>query len=85
MRETRSGLAWEEFYGFTAACPVEWGFGTWVEVPEVGTFICLDTGSAVTCDPADGVCVVDVLGPGGPWDQHIFDATLWVSFNPREN
>lgn len=82
MSETRSGLAWEEFYGLAAACDEGWPFGAWLQVEEVGTFICLDTGSDVKC--TDGVCVVDVLGPGGAWwNQKEFDATLWVSFNPR--
>lgn len=83
MSETSSGMSWEEFYGFSAACPQEWPHGAWVQIPSVGSFICLDWGSEVVCGE-DGVCVVDVLGPSGDWNQKTFDATLWVSFNPRE-
>ena len=87
MSETRSGLAWESFYGLAAACPEEWPRGAWVSVPEAGTFICLDTGNEIKCreDETGKYCNVDVLGPSGAdWNQKFFDAVLWVSFNPRE-
>lgn len=92
MSETRSGLSWEEFYGFSAACPEEWPHGSWIAVEGVGAFICLDTGNEVVCHDGneDEIkagnkphCHVDILGPSGSWNQQYFDATLWVSLNPR--
>lgn len=92
MSETRSGNDWEPYYGFSAACPPGWKFGTWVVIEEVGSFICLDQGTSVICHEGNEEemarhepphCHVDILGPSGPWNQHLYDATLWVSLNPR--
>lgn len=77
-----SGVHWKSFYGLGAACPIEWPYGTWVEIPEVGVFICLDRGGAVVCND-QGVCNVDIMGPGGAsWNGQDYDVTLWVPLNP---
>lgn len=71
------GVPWESVWGFGAACPAEWAVGTWVAVPGVGQFICLDHGGDITCK--DGICNVDIMGPGGyAWDGKTFDANLLV-------
>lgn len=75
---TFSGVPWESAWGFGAACPVEYPIGTWVMVEGVGSFVCLDRGGSVVCDKETGICNVDILGPGGWWDQGIFEVTLWV-------
>lgn len=76
LSPTWIGVPWESVYGFGAACPAEWAIGTWVNVPGVGAFICMDHGGDITCK--DGVCRVDILGPGGAWDQKTYDVTLLV-------
>lgn len=92
MSETSSGNDWEPYYGLSAACPQEWKHGTWVAIDGVGAFICLDWGSAIVCHDGDEAelaagtephCHVDILGPSGSWNQKLFEATLWVSLNPR--
>lgn len=84
MSETASGVPWESAWGFGAACPIEWPFGTWVEIPGVGSFVCLDRGDMVVCNHETGICAVDLLGPGGQdWDGSIVDVMLWVPLKPR--
>ncbi len=78
---TKPGIEWKGLWGIGAACPMEWPYGTWVVVPEVGAFICLDRGGSIVCDK-DGICNVDILGPSGPWDGSIVTATLWVPLDP---
>lgn len=98
---TASGIHWKALYGIGAACPPQWPFGTWVNIPGIGAFICFDRGGAILCNDVtiramapDGgmlerkqqVCNVDILGPGGAyWDGGIFEATLWVPLNPPRN
>lgn len=95
---TASGIHWKAVYGIGAACPPEWPFGTWVNIPGVGAFICFDRGEAIKCNELsiqgltpsgelterkETVCNVDILGPGGgAWDGGIYDVTLWVPLNP---
>jgi hypothetical protein len=80
---TKMDVPWKAIWGFGAACPPEWPYGTWVEIPEVGTFICFDRGSSIKCDPKTKTCNVDILGPGGAsWNQKEFDVTLWVPLDP---
>lgn len=79
---TSSGIHWKAVYGFGAACPMDWPFGTWVDIPGVGAFICFDRGGEIGCNAVTGVCAVDLLGPGGPWNKQTFTATLWVPLNP---
>ncbi len=94
---TSSMIPWKSVWGFGAACPGEWKFGTWVNIPNVGAFICLDHGDSIVCDTEtitvlapdggtqqrdDYICNVDILGPGGSWDKQLFDATLWVPMDP---
>lgn len=84
MSPTSSGLNWQAVYGIAAACPIEWGFGPWIEIPTVGNFICLDHGDLIYCNPDGGLCTIDILGPGGAaWDGKYFDATLWVPVRPK--
>jgi 3D (Asp-Asp-Asp) domain-containing protein len=78
---TASGIPWKSAWGFGAACPPDWPYGTWVEIETVGTFICLDRGNEIKCK--DGICNVDLLGPGGSWNGLEFDATLWVPLSPK--
>lgn len=79
---TKPGLAWKGFWGYGAACPFEWPYGTWVVVPGVGALVCVDRGGRIDCDPETQICRVDVLGPSGPWDGQVHDATLWVPLDP---
>lgn len=79
---TRPGIHWKALYGLGAACDERWIWGTWVAVPGVGAFICTDTGGAIVCDEETGICPVDILGPSGPWDGQIVEATLWVPLDP---
>lgn len=73
------GVPWDAVWGFGAACDASWVIGTWIEIPGVGSFICMDHGSEITCDQKTGVCNVDLLGPGGAdWDGKTVDVTLWV-------
>lgn len=77
---TQPGIRWKGLWGIAAACPVTWPFGTWVVIPDVGAFICLDRGGAIVCTTE--ICNVDVLGPSGPWDGKNVVATLWVPLDP---
>ncbi len=84
MSETYSGIPWESVYGLAAACPAEWMIGTWVDIPGVGAFICLDHGGAIVCDYENNVCNVDLLGAAREeWNGKTFTATLWVPLKPR--
>jgi 3D (Asp-Asp-Asp) domain-containing protein len=79
LSPTWIGVPWESGWGLFAACPAAWGVGTWVDIPEVGVYICMDHGGDITCDNSTGVCKVDLLGPGGAaWDGLEYDVTLWV-------
>lgn len=81
---TQPGIHWKGIWGVGAACPVEWPFGTWVVVDQVGAFICLDRGGRIICE--NGLCRVDVLtGQTAWWDQHQFTATIWVPMDPERN
>jgi hypothetical protein len=83
---TSSGINWQAVYGIAAACPVDWGMGPWIEIPTVGTFICLDHGDMIFCEKDESRCYIDILGPGGAdWDGKEFDATLWVPVRPRKD
>jgi hypothetical protein len=80
---TKMDVPWKSIYGIGAACPFEWPYGTWVEVPGVGAFICFDRGGSIKCDPHTKICNVDIMGPGGAdWQQQVFDVTLWVPLDP---
>ena len=70
-------------YGIAAACPPEWKIGTWVVLPDnQGAYICLDRGDQVKC-AENGVCAVDILGPGGAaWDGKTMAVSLWVPLDP---
>ncbi len=84
MSNTFSGIPWESVWGYGAACPFEWPIGTWVEIPNVGAYVCFDRGDQVLCDSKTGICGVDLLGPGGAdWDGKQYDVTLWVPLKPR--
>ncbi|MEA4910183.1 MAG: hypothetical protein VB089_21355 [Anaerolineaceae bacterium] len=76
MSNMQSDLPWQAFWGVAAACPVEWPHGTWVMVPDVGNFICLDRGGIIGC--SSDTCDVDILGNTGSWDGKIFDAQILV-------
>lgn len=76
------GVHWKAVWGLGAACPVEWKIGTWVVIPDVGAFICLDRGGGIICDPDTKVCNVDILGPSGPWDGKTLTVSLWVPLDP---
>ena len=77
LSPTWIGVPWETGWGLFSACSVDWPVGAWVEVPGAITTICMDHGADVVCQ--DGICQVDVLGPGGAeWDGKVFEATLWV-------
>lgn len=83
MSPTSSGLSWQAVYGIAAACPIDWGMGPWIEIPTVGTFICLDHGDLIFCEKDGSRCYIDLLGPGGAeWDGKEFDATLWIPKRP---
>jgi len=87
MSHTASLIPWESAWGWSAACPQEWPVGTWVIIPEVSSFICLDHGGMVTCDKDKGYCSVDILGPfeGEWWNGYKFDIEkvfLWVPIKP---
>lgn len=85
MSPTSSFVPWESVWGIAAACPMEWPIGTWVDIPDVGMFICLDRGDLIYCQPDMSLCEVDLLGPGGAeWDGKEFDVTLWVPLKPRK-
>lgn len=85
MSPTSSWIPWESVWGFGAACPQEWPFGTWVDIPGVGAFVCFDHGDLIYCEPDMSTCTVDLLGPGGEaWDGQEFDVTLWVPLKPRK-
>ncbi len=72
------GVPWEAAWGWGAACPAEWAIGTWMEIPGVGYFICIDHGGDIVCN-ADNICKVDLLGPGGmDWEGKTIPITLWV-------
>lgn len=78
---TKPGIHWKGLWGFGAACPFEWPYGTWVSVPQVGNFICFDRGGEIKC--ADGICNVDILtNKSGWWDGKVFDVTIWVPLDP---
>lgn len=80
---TASGIHWKALWGFGAACPPEWPYGTWVDIPGVGAFVCFDRGGSIGCNVTTGVCAVDILGPSGQWwNLQTFTATLWVPLNP---
>lgn len=74
------GLPWEVAWGWSAACPVEWPVGSWLEIPDLGTFVCLDHGEAIVCkqDPAGRTCLVDLLTAPTPLNGRRVTATLWV-------
>lgn len=75
---TASGIPWESVYGFSAACPIDWKFGTWVIIPEIGiAIICLDRGGAIRCNE-QGVCNVDVLSDYIPQAGYEYDAILLI-------
>lgn len=81
---TFPGVVWQGVWGLTAACPFEWRLGTWVEIPGVLTVICMDRGGRINCE--DGICRVDVLGPGGAyWNQQEYDAIIWAPVEPERN
>ncbi len=83
---TSSLIHWKAVWGFGAACPMEWPIGTWVEIPNVGYFICFDRGGSIQCDPDTKVCAVDLLGPGDAWwNGETMPATIWVPLNPPRN
>lgn len=72
------GVPWESGFGFFAACPDTWAIGTWVRIPDVGSYLCMDHGYDVKCDDK-GICNVDVLRSGSSWwDGKMFDASLMV-------
>lgn len=82
---TASRIHWKSFYGFGAACPAEWPYGSWIEIAGVGAFLCIDRGDLVYCQGPTGdlLCNVDILGPGGYWwNGGDFTATLWVPLDP---
>lgn len=87
MSHTASLIPWESVWGLSAACPQEWPIGTWVVIPEVSSFICMDRGGMVTCDDELGYCSVDILGPFESewWNGYRFDVDkvlLWVPIKP---
>ncbi len=78
LSPTWIGVPWEAAWGWGAACPAIWAVGTWLEIPGVGMFVCLDQGGEITCDEQN-LCRVDLMGPGGEeWDGKEFEVTLWV-------
>lgn len=78
LSPTWIGVPWEAAWGWGAACPPTWAVGTWIEIPTIGYFICIDQGGEIVCDE-ENICRVDLMGPGGePWDGKTFDVTLWV-------
>lgn len=92
MSETATGLSWEAFYGFSAACPPDWPFGTWVAIEDVGAFICMDRGWEIVCHEGSTEemarrekphCHMDILGKALKLNQKHLKGTLWVSLNPR--
>lgn len=73
-----SGLRWENYINIAAACPLDWPLGTWVEIPGVGTYNCLDRGTMVCFE---GVCEVDILAPDlGIFDGNIYDARVYITW-----
>ncbi len=73
-----SGLRWENFINLAAACPKDWPIGSWVEIPGIGAYNCLDRGTMVCFE---GVCEVDILSPDlGPYDGYVFDANVYITW-----
>lgn len=73
-----SGLRWENFINLAAACPKDWPIGSWVEIPGIGAYNCLDRGSMVCFE---GVCEVDILSPDlGIYDGQLFNATVYITW-----
>lgn len=78
---TASGIPWESVYGFSAACPIDWKFGTWVVIPDLNlAVICLDRGGAIKCNER-GICNVDLLSDYYPGAGYEYDAILLVPYS----
>lgn len=77
---TFSGIPWESAEGWGAACPYDWGIGTWVEVPYWGSVMCLDRGDMVCVQGSDGwLCEVDILAPSiGAIDGQILNSEVYI-------
>lgn len=74
-----SGLRWENYIGLAVACPMEWPFGSWVEIQGMGSYNCLDRGSMV-CN--EEYCDVDILSPSiGEFDGRILSAQVHINWN----
>lgn len=81
--ETASEIPWESAVNWGAACPYDWGVGTWIEVPYWGTVMCVDRGDMVCVQTQDGwLCEVDILAPSiGAIDGQILLSEVHI---PRE-
>lgn len=73
-----SGYSWREYVGKAIACPVEFSFGTVVELGGFG-WVCMDRGDAIVC--TDKFCWVDMLYPAMPYYTFFgyeTDARVWL-------
>lgn len=77
---TYSGIPWESALYWGAACPYDWGIGTWIEVPYWGSVMCIDRGSMVCVQTADGwLCDVDILAPSiGNIDGQVLQSVVFI-------
>ncbi len=77
---TYSGIPWESGMYWGAACPYDWGIGTWIEVPYWGSVMCIDRGDMVCIQDADGwLCEVDILAPSiGKIDGQVLQSVVFI-------
>lgn len=71
-----SDLPWEPFVGMAAACPLDFPFGTRIEIMNNGrVYYCLDRGSMIC---SGGVCDFDILDRGISFDGQVLEAMITV-------
>jgi len=77
---TYSGIPWESALYWGAACPYDWGIGTWIEVPYWGSVMCIDRGSMECVLGTDGwLCHVDILAPSiGVIDGQVIESEVYI-------
>ncbi len=77
---TYSGIPWQSAIGWGAACPYDWGIGTWIEVPYWGSVMCVDRGAMACVQGSEGwICEVDILAENiGAIDGQILESEVYI-------
>ena len=79
VSNTASGIPWENVMDLAVACPYDFPLGSWVEIREMGSYICLDRGEMVC---VNGICEMDILSANiGHFDGGTYDAKVWVNWD----